>query len=251
MPRRIAGGTLLLAGRDLEDDRAGRGGGGVCWAARVAVPLADASPARDGVGAMRNQRSGRVGAQRVWVRVDAPREPHGGAAGANAAGRRGQALGGPDKKNMAPEVIDLEDDDAPPPPVSTTMDGAGIMVRRGRRRHLRFRVEMDRHDDNDNDDNDNNDNDDIVEIIVPTRMAVSSSSSSSFPSAEKRRAPPSWVGCIRDVFPLVSRSKVELLLAKAALYLATNDPNGNEEGAFHQKQHHVPYSLAILLNGTF
>ena len=67
-----------------------------------------------------------------------------------------------------------------PPTVSTTMDGAGIMVRRGRRRHLRFRVEMDRHDDDDNDDDV-----DIVEIIVPARMAVSSSSSSSFPSAEK------------------------------------------------------------------
>jgi hypothetical protein len=63
-----------------------------------------------------------------------------------------------------------------PPTVSTTMDGAGIMVRRGRRRHLRFRVEMDRHDDDDNDDDN-----DIVEIIVPARMAVSSSSSSSFP----------------------------------------------------------------------
>jgi hypothetical protein len=129
---------------------------------------------------------------------------------------------------MAPEFIDLEADDAPPPPVLTTMDGAGIMGRRGRRRHLRFRVEMDRHDDDDNDDDD-----DIVEITVPALMAVSSSSSSSFPSAEKRRAPPSWVGRIRDVFPLVIRSKVELLLAKAASYLATDDPNDNEEGAFH------------------
>jgi hypothetical protein len=104
---------------------------------------------------------------------------------------------------MAPEVIDLEANDAPPPPVSTTMDGAGIIVRRGQRRHLHFRVEMDRHDDDDN-----NDDDDIVEIIVPARMAVSSSSSSSFLSTEKRRAPPSWVDRIRNVFPLVSQSKV-------------------------------------------
>ncbi len=88
---------------------------------------------------------------------------------------------------------------------------------------------MDRHDDDDDDDN----HDDIVEIIVPLRMAVSSSSSSSFPSAEKQRAPPSWVGRIRNVFPLVSRSKVESLLAKAASYLATDDPDDDEEGAFH------------------
>ena len=61
--------TLPLACRDLEDDRAGRGGG-VRWAARVAVPPADAVPAGDGVGAMRDRRGGRVGAQRIRVRVE-------------------------------------------------------------------------------------------------------------------------------------------------------------------------------------
>ncbi len=38
---------------------------------------------------------GDVGVQRVWVRVDAPCEPRGGASGDHAAGRRGQARGGP------------------------------------------------------------------------------------------------------------------------------------------------------------
>ena len=137
-----------------------------------------------------------------------------------------------DKKNIAPEVIDLEaDDGAPPPPVSTTMNiGAGMMVGRSRRRRLRSQLEMDR-DDYDDDDDD----EDIVEIIVPARMAASSSYSSSFPSAAKRRAPSSYVGRIRDVFPLVSRSKVESLLAKAASYSSATDDHDDddEEGAFH------------------
>jgi hypothetical protein len=137
------------------------------------------------------------------------------------------------KNNIAPEVIDLEaDDDAPPPPVSTSMNGSGMMVGRGRRRILRSWIEMG-HDDDDDDD-------DIVEIIVPARTAAPSSSSP-FPSAAKRRAPSSstldgkknWVGRIRDVFPLVSRSKVESLLAKAASYYSTTDDPDDEEGAFH------------------
>ncbi len=44
-------------------------------------------------------RHGDVGVQRVWVRVDAPREPRGGTSGANAAGRHGQAQGGPGPRN--------------------------------------------------------------------------------------------------------------------------------------------------------
>jgi hypothetical protein len=133
------------------------------------------------------------------------------------------------KKIIAPKVMDLEaNNNALPPPISTSMNGSGMMVRRGRRQILRSWIKMG-HDNND----DNNNN--IVEIIVPARTAASSSSPP-FLSTAKQRAPLSltldrkknWVGCIRDVFPLVSQSKVELLLAKAVLYYSTTDDPDNK-----------------------
>ncbi len=75
--------------------------------------------------------------------------------------------------------------------------------------------------------------DDIVEIIVPAQTAVVAATttkqraaSSPLPDGDKN-----WGSCIHGISPLVSRSMIETLLAKAASH-STTDKTNDEEGVF-------------------
>ena len=115
-----------------------------------------------------------------------------------------------------------EDDDNNDDDVKITGIKAGNGKRRSRSRMAKSRID----DDNDDDD---------VEIIIPSRRLSSSTmtSAAAATSTTKRFANDGdindWISRIRDVFPLVSRAKVEKLLNKAKSFTTDND----EEDAYH------------------
>lgn len=116
-----------------------------------------------------------------------------------------------------------EDDDNNDDDVKITGIKAGNGKRRSRSRMAKSRI-----------DDDNNDDDD-VEIIIPSRRLSSSTmtAAAAATSTTKRIANDGdindWISRIRDVFPLVSRAKVETLLNKAKSFTTDND----EEDAYH------------------
>ena len=104
----------------------------------------------------------------------------------------------------------------------------GITAGTGKRRSS-SRMQMNQTDGNDDDD------DDDVEIIIPGRqlssstMAAAAAKSTTKRSANDGDTNNDWVSRIRDVFPLVSRAKVDKLLDKAKSFSTDDD----EEDAYH------------------
>lgn len=141
------------------------------------------------------------------------RKPSAGAAEAAAAGV---------------EVIDLLGDSPPPASImgNNNNHSNNRQRRTGRKRSRRGLFDS------------SNDDDDVVEIISPPqgdsgRAAASAAAAASL----KQSSPPfsrninnhtntNWVDRIREVFPLVSRSRVEKFLAMAASYYSKGNNNG-------------------------
>ena len=127
-------------------------------------------------------------------------------------------------KMPAAEVINLADDSPPSPGLIMVSTSNRKMRRKRRRRPIEL---MD----------DNEDDDDLVEIIESTNRntsAAAASSTSAFAAAASKQQPQSplinetdLVDRIREVFPLVSREKVQTFLSMAKSY-STNESNVNK-----------------------
>jgi len=127
-------------------------------------------------------------------------------------------------KMPASEVINLADDSPPSPGLTMISTSNRKMRRKRRRRPIELTLDDDEYD-----------NDDLVEIIEPTNRKTSAASSSSFAAAAVSKQQPQsplinetdLVDRIREVFPLISREKVQTFLSMAKSY-SSNESNGNK-----------------------
>ena len=143
----------------------------------------------------------------------------------------------------SPEVIDLlaDLDNSPSPAGFSTMNNSMTKMRSGKKRRLRPARSAGIINLNDGDN-------DIVEIIEPSSRtnyssvaAASSASASTYTAAASMKQPQqqstsnnnmNLVERIREVFPLVSRAKVETFLSMAKSYSTDESNNDNDENVF-------------------